>query len=282
MLATKFYRAYRDTLKQKITPSGGLDSRYVSDVQRHGQSGPLHILRAFRTDRCGKDSNRATELLDYGRSYGTLRTVGDAEQRIPETVRQAVIQVCRNAVHWKSDMRSIFLDAGVPEAMYDRYDIEENPKARIARFVFSDLGELGARGITIERKIVEELCRWERPHREAPDQALGRAALDELKQVATANQILVDPEKAAAQLRRERTERERRHQDQRQQRLGAVRDHYYKLSRNRPRTRAELQQRGYGLEALLADLFETSDIQYRRPYRATHEQIDGSFRFRGM
>ncbi|MGQ0719901.1 MAG: hypothetical protein ACT4NP_21780 [Pseudonocardiales bacterium] len=98
----------------------------------------------------------------------------DAGQSFPETVRQAVIQVCRHAFHWKSDVHSIFLDAGVPDAVYDRYDIEENSKARIARFVLNDLRELGAKGGAIERKIVEELCRWDHPHRDAPDQASGK------------------------------------------------------------------------------------------------------------
>jgi hypothetical protein len=52
----------------------------------------------------------------------------DAQQRVPETVRQAVIRVCRSAFHWKGDVKSIFLDAGVPEAIYDRYDIEETAR----------------------------------------------------------------------------------------------------------------------------------------------------------
>jgi hypothetical protein len=48
------------------------------------------------------------------------------------------------------------------------------------------------------------------------------------------------------------------------------------------RSPAELQQRGYQLELLIADLFEACDMEYRRPYKALHEQIDGSFNFRGF
>jgi hypothetical protein len=202
-------------------------------------------------------------------------------RRIPETVRQAVVVVCRNAFHWRSDLKSIFLDAGVPEAIYARYDNEDNSKARIARLVLNDLRALGEKGNAIERKIVEDLCRWDRPHPDA-DQQLGRLALAELKRLATAEQILVDPERAAAQLRRERAERERRKREQRQERLGELRTRFYDLSRDRPRSRAELQQRGYALETLLADLFEENDFEYRRPYRALHEQLDGSFHFRGF
>jgi hypothetical protein len=40
------------------------------------------------------------------------------------------------------------------------------------------------------------------------------------------------------------------------------------------------QGRGYSLEDLLAELFETHEIPYRRPYRTATEQIDGHFRFK--
>ena len=42
------------------------------------------------------------------------------------------------------------------------------------------------------------------------------------------------------------------------------------------------QKRGYGLEDLLAELFELHDITYRRPYRTQTEQIDGHFEFKGF
>jgi hypothetical protein len=190
---------------------------------------------------------------------------------VPETVRQAVIRVCRSAFHWKGDVKSIFLDAGVPEHVYDRYNLEENPKARIARLVLNDLRQLGVGGVAIERKIVEELCRWERPHPDAPDQEAGLAALADLKREATANQILVDPERAAAQLRREGAEQERRKIEQRQRRIGAVRERFNEFGRDRYRTPAELQQRGYALELILADLFEACEMDYRRPYKALGE-----------
>jgi hypothetical protein len=42
------------------------------------------------------------------------------------------------------------------------------------------------------------------------------------------------------------------------------------------------QSRGYGLEDLLAELFETHEISYRRPYRTKTEQIDGHFSYKGF
>jgi len=39
------------------------------------------------------------------------------------------------------------------------------------------------------------------------------------------------------------------------------------------------QERGYGLEDLLAELFALHEVQYRPPYRTATEQIDGHFAF---
>lgn len=115
-----------------------------------------------------------------------------------------------------------------------------------------------------------------------PDQARGKAALADLKSHATASRVLIDPERAAAAQRRTRAEQRQRAVQHRQEQLGGLRDRFFDLARDRPRTPGELQQRGYALEALLADLFEIYDMPYRRPYRLPHEQVDGSFHFRGF
>lgn len=253
-----------------------LPPRQRADLQWHYVILSEAIIREWYSKNM-----RATELLDYCSSYRVTITSSDASQHISETVRQAVIKVCRSVFHRKGDLRSIFLDAGVPEVIYDRHDIEENPNAKVARLVLNELGELDNGG-PIERKIVEELCSWDYPRRDIPDKGLAQAALDELRRAAIANQIPVDPRKATAQLCRERAVRDYRQQEQRRQLISAVTDRFHELNLERPRTSAELQQRGYALEAVLADLFEASDIQYRRPYRTAHEQIDGSFHFRGF
>jgi hypothetical protein len=152
----------------------------------------------------------------------------------------------------------------------------------MARAVLNGLLGMGAAGSTIQMKIVEELCRMDRPHPDAPDQAKGRMALAELKREATTRQILVDPEQAAAQQRRARAERQQRAEDLRRKRLGKLCTRFFDLLRQEPRTNGERQQRGYALEVILADLFEAYDMDYRRPYRARHEQVDGSFHFRGF
>jgi hypothetical protein len=203
------------------------------------------------------------------------------EQSVPEGVRAAVIRVCRDAFYYRDDVRAIFIDAGCPESMYDKYDIPEYSKPKIARFVLNDLRALGDQGQAVTRKIVQELCQMDRPRPEA-DPVAGREAIADLKREATKIRLLVDPEQAAVKQRRARAEQQLRAQTRRQERLGNLRQRFYDHLKERPRTAAEIQQRGYALEGLIADLFELHDFQYRRPYRLAHEQIDGSFHFRGF
>jgi hypothetical protein len=203
------------------------------------------------------------------------------EQPVSEGVRAAVVQVCRDAFYYRDDVRAVFIDAGCPETMYDKYDDPSNSKAKIARFVLNDLRGLGESGVTVQRKLITELCRMDRPRPDA-DLAKGREALANLKREAQERRLLVDPEQAAAKVRQARAEQIQRAQTRRQERLGALRQRFYDHLRERPRTPAEIQQRGYALEIILADLFEIYDLQYRRPYRTEHEQVDGSFHFRGF
>lgn len=209
-------------------------------------------------------------------------TIRHMEQPVSEGVRAAVIRVCRDAFYYRDDVRAVFIDAGCPEAIYDKYDSPENSKPKIARFVLNDLRVLGERGAAVQRKIVTELCRMDRPRPDATDPAKGREALADLKREASERQLLVDPEKAAAKQRQARAEQQVRAQTRRQERLGELRQRFYDHMKDRTRTAAEIQQRGYALEGLLADIFELYDLEHRRPYRSRHEQVDGSLHFRGF
>ena len=64
--------------------------------------------------------------------------------------------------------------------------------------------------------------------------------------------------------------------------LAAVRSEFLALHKLESPTTAERQGRGYALERLMVDLFEAYDLEYRKSYRLAHEQVDGSFNFRGF
>jgi Restriction endonuclease len=201
---------------------------------------------------------------------------------LPATVQSAAVSVCRDALHWRDDLKALLITAGVPPRMYDKYDDLGLSKARLARSVFNDLQSSGESGYAIQRKIVEELCRMSKPHRDAPDQEAGKQSLAELKREATAAQVLVSLDQAATDARRSASQRKQTAIELRRTKIGELRQTFLALNSLNPTTNAEKQGRGYKLERLLADLFRAHDMEYRPSYKIDGEQIDGSFHFRGF
>jgi hypothetical protein len=201
---------------------------------------------------------------------------------VPATAELAAITVCRDAFHWRDDVRAIFVSAGVPRALYDKYNDLGVSKAKIARYIFDDLRTAGEAGAATQRKIINELCRMTKPHPDAPDQTAGMIALTNLKDEAGKAHLWVSPERAASDARRAANERHAQAVQDRRATLGSLRDRYVKLTRLDPCSGAERQRRGYDFERLLADLFRVHDLEYRPSYRVKGEQIDGAFHFRGF
>ncbi|MCL6302046.1 hypothetical protein [Streptomyces kronopolitis] len=196
------------------------------------------------------------------------------------SVIRAAIAVCRDALHWRDDLRAIFHTAGVPRQLYNRYDQPGISKAKISRAIFDELHEQGAAGHAIQRKIIEELCNMRKAQADAPDQKAGAEALAELKQVAQEQRVLVDPDRAAATARQAAEKRRLQSLQERQATLGELRIDFLKLVQQDASQSA--QRRGYDLEKQFARLFRAYDLDYRPSYRIAHEQIDGSFHFRGF
>jgi len=201
---------------------------------------------------------------------------------VPTTAQLAAITVCRDAFHWRDDVRAVFISAGVPRPLYDKYNDLGVSKAKIARYIFDDLQAAGEPGVTTQRKIINELCRMTKPHPDAPDQKAGMVALANLKDEANNAHLWVSPERATSDARRAANERRAQAVQDRRATLGDLRDTFLKLTRLQPRSDADQQRRGYDFERLMADLFRAYDLEYRPSYRLKGEQIDGAFHFRGF
>ncbi len=65
---------------------------------------------------------------------------------LPAAVRAEVLTVCRTAFYYRDDLKSLMLGAGVPAAVYNRYDHPEIATVRIARSVLDELNDLGSAG----------------------------------------------------------------------------------------------------------------------------------------
>ncbi len=197
-------------------------------------------------------------------------------------VRNEVLNVVWAAFYYRDDLKALMIGAEVPESLYNRYATTDNAKVKIARAVLDELRDLGDKGWRIQNKIVAELCQMDRPANGVADVKNGRAALQRLRRVAVDASIVVDTVQAGIDGRRAR---EAARQSQIQQRLailGDLSDRFNELSTPKDRSRDELQARGYALEKLLRELFQANEIDYEPSHRAAHEQVDGSFFFRGF
>lgn len=189
---------------------------------------------------------------------------------------------CRTAFHYRGDLKSLMLSAGVPAAVYNRYDSLENSKVKIARSILDELHEQGSNGWTVQRQIVVELCGMQRPANGVEDIATGRKALDALRRAAACEGVIVDTEQAARNDRATRAAKRQQHITEQQQTLSRLGTEFSKLARSTPATNGQRQARGYQLEKILAELFRANELEYTSSTRQPHEQVDGSFHFRGF
>jgi len=197
--------------------------------------------------------------------------------KLPYEVREAVVAVCGKAFWLKDPFKAFLLSCGVPTEMYDRYGDES--KFKIARHVLAELDAQGDEGFAVQKRLVSELARLRRvPDENVPDRDAALQALRWLKEVATNQRLVVEEERKQGEDRAAETKRKQAGLAARAAKMAELRSTYlgWVGARDDP------QERGYGLEDLLAELFELHEISYRRPYRTATEQIDGHFSFKGF
>ena len=99
-----------------------------------------------------------------------------------------------------------------------------------------------------------------------------------VKELAVAQELVVDENRSAAEQRAQEARSRQAALAVRAEKVEQLRRDFYVLASSTE----DPQKRGYGLEDLLAELFELHDITYRRPYRTQTGQIDGHFEFKGF
>jgi hypothetical protein len=169
------------------------------------------------------------------------------------------------------------LGAGVPAHLYDKYDAD--PKFKIARYVLSDLDAMGEEGHIIQRRVITEFCNL----RTIPDPGVDNKdaaaqALRHLKELALAQRIVAEEQRSVADQRTQEARLKQAALAARAQKVEELKKRFYEMAA----PLYDPQRRGYGLEDLLAELFQLHDINYRPPYRTKTEQIDGHFQYNGF
>lgn len=199
-------------------------------------------------------------------------------EAVPTEVVEAAVRVCGTAFYYKDPLKALFLAAGVPREMYERWAAEGDSKYVIARHVMGELASRGEGGRKVQLRIITELANMTKPDATALDQVAGKRAIAELKAVVAKRRVLVDLEQAESGRRRQV-------QDKRVQAGDARRERLLELSTRLGTLVASSespQRRGYELERLLADLFAAFELTYRPSYRQSHEQVDGAFEYRSF
>lgn len=195
--------------------------------------------------------------------------------RISFELREAVVAVCGKAFWLKDPFRAFLLSCGVPAALYDRY--AEESKFKIARHVLAELDGTGDEGRLVQQRIVTEMCKLRNvPDENVPDRDAALQALRWLKQLAIDQKLHVEEQQSASDARAVEARRRQAALAARAQKMEQLRCTFAAMATSRD----DPQARGYGLEDLLAELFEAHELSYRRPYRTLTEQIDGHFEFK--
>lgn len=191
---------------------------------------------------------------------------------LPFDVTEAAIQVAGRAFYYKSGLKRLFLRAGVPRSMFERY--EHEMKFVIATNVFADLEAHGERGYPIAIGIVREMCAIRHISEENVNRASGLEAIERLRTLASANLIETAEDEAARKRRDEEEQKRVVSLTLKSATLKELHGRYAALLREQ-----NPQQRGFDLERLLEDLFRANLLEYRGSFRTATQQIDGAFKF---
>lgn len=198
--------------------------------------------------------------------------------RLPYAIREAVVAVCGKCFWYRDPFRDFMLSCGVPPEIYDRF-ADETGKFKLARHVLAELDKMGEEGFLIQRRLVTELARLRKPPDEkVPNREAALDALRALKEAAIEHGMLVSEEKAKSQTRAQEAKRRQDAHDARAKKMEQLRSAFASMAASTE----DPQERGYGLEDLLADLFGVHELTYRPPYKTGAEQIDGHFGFKSF
>jgi hypothetical protein len=141
----------------------------------------------------------------------------------------------------------------------------------------TELGQTEDGGL-VQRKILTALCKLRNlPDPNVPDKDAGLDALRNLKSLALEHHLVAHDEIRKETDRKRLAEEREKILRERAAKLDTLREKFSAAITNPDRQRA-----GYSLENLLKELFLLFEINYRKSFRITTQQIDGHFTFEGF
>lgn len=196
---------------------------------------------------------------------------------LPFNIIEKMIQCFGKCFFYKDTMESFLISAGTPPQQARKY--KDEYKFVWAKKLLNELSE-SSEGIVTQHKILRAFYDL----RDLPDKALAgkerNTGLDELrslKELILELKLIEGKRKEDSNVRKRLLEERSKIIAQRSERLYELKDIFYKgiTSLNR-------QEAGYDLEYILMSLFSLSEIEYKKSYKTSTQQIDGSFSFEGF
>jgi hypothetical protein len=186
-----------------------------------------------------------------------------------------MIQCFGKCFHYKDGVSAFMRQAGVSPQLIQKY--RDEPKFVWARHVIADLSQTEP-GHDVLRRMLTELCKLRKvPDENVPDRNAALDALRELKALALSHDLYVEEKKSGGSQRQELAKQKEKIVAERSSKLRELQKTF-----SDGLTNPDRQAMGYVLEDLLRELFSLFDIDYRKPYKTTVEQIDGHINFEGF
>jgi len=190
--------------------------------------------------------------------------------QIPYEILEAMIQCFGRSFHFKDRMAAFLANCEVPKTLVDKHRQEH--KFVWARKLLIELGESEHNQI-LQRKILTALCQLRNlPDSKVEDRDAGLQALRALKELAMSHALVAREEIERDSSRKKLAEEQTRLVLERSAKLETL----YKTF-SAAVIAPDRQSAGYTLEDLLKDLFGIYEIEYRKSYRTSTQQIDGYF-----
>ncbi len=194
---------------------------------------------------------------------------------VPYQITEAVIQCFGRAFHFKDAVAGFMGSCGVPVELIEKY--RDEAKYVWARRVMQELGTTDE-GVFIQKRIVTELCKLRNiPDEGVKDKSSGLDALRKLQVLAKKNKIEYQEEKRLVSSKRLLAEEKNKQIQARAERLENLRKRFIEGFKADNR-----QAEGFSLERILQELFEIFEINYKKSYKTSTQQIDGYFNFEGF
>lgn len=195
--------------------------------------------------------------------------------QLPYEIIEAMIQCFGRSFHYRDPFEQFLRSAGVNRELVAKYNHE--PKFKWSRYILAELGESEA-GCLVQRRLLTELCMLRNlPDSNVKDREAGLTALRNLKELAVDNDLYVEEKRQQAEIRAKRAATSIDVVQERVKKLEHLRQMFSENLKESNRQKA-----GYALEDLFKELCALHEIDYRKSYRTTTQQIDGHFRFEGF